>query len=128
MRIAMLCALLTIGSLAIGHAQVPLKSDPIPPSWHQAPGQSPLPNVDEDSSHPHEDAIERLEREQRIELNAKRQKQAIADATRLTALSQELETELAQADFNGTLSAGASKKLDEIIRLAKSVRGKMHRY
>ncbi len=101
MSLALFSAFLWIGSVSVALAQVPLNADPVPPSWHQQPGQNPLPNVD--TSHPHEDVKERLEREQRMALNAKRQKEAVADATRLSQLSKELADELAQTDSNKTL-------------------------
>ena len=50
--------------------------------------------------------------------------QAIADARRLAQLSRELQQELEQAG-DGTLPAPLFRKADEIIKLAKSVKGRM---
>ena len=50
--------------------------------------------------------------------------QAVADARRLAQLSRELQQELEQAG-DGTLPAPLFRKADEIIKLAKSVKGRM---
>lgn len=49
---------------------------------------------------------------------------AVADAQRLAQLSRELQQELERAG-DGTLPAPLFQKADEIIKLAKSVKGKM---
>jgi hypothetical protein len=65
-----------------------------------------------------------MERERRAKYNTQRQTQAMADARRLAQLSRELLDELEHADGE-TLPADTFRKADEIIKLAKSVKGKM---
>jgi peptide deformylase len=65
-----------------------------------------------------------VQREQRARYNAQQQSQAMADARRLAQLARELQDELEHAD-GLTLPAGTFRKADEIIKLAKSVKGKM---
>lgn len=65
-----------------------------------------------------------VQREQRARYNAQQHSQAMADARRLAQLARELQDELEQAD-GLTLPAGTFRKADEIIKLAKSVKGKM---
>lgn len=56
--------------------------------------------------------------------NPKRLAQAVADAKRLAQLSRELQEELERTG-DGTLPAPLFHKADEIIKLAKSVKGRM---
>ena len=56
--------------------------------------------------------------------NPERLTQAVADARRLAQLSRQLQEELEQAG-DGTLPAPLFRKADEIIKLAKSVKGRM---
>ena len=123
MRSAALCVLFLTPALTVALAVAPqLASDPVPPSWTQRPGQNPTPSVK--SPQPYETPQERMQREQRKELNEHRQQQAIADATRLAQLSKELQEEVGRAN-GATVPATAFKKADDIIKLAKSVKDKM---
>lgn len=57
-------------------------------------------------------------------LNAERQKSLVSDAEKLLKLAKELNDELAQSD-SGTMNAQQLHKVEEIGKLAKSVKEKM---
>ena len=117
-------ALLLAAGFALAHGSAPqIGADPVPPTWSQRPGSSPTPNVH--NPQPYDSPQDRMERQQRSEFNDKRQQQAIADATKLAQLSRELQDELTRAN-GATLPATSFKKADDIIKLAKSVKDKMH--
>ena len=58
---------------------------------------------------------------------AEEYKQNLADVERLHALTEELKTGLASKDAN-VLSLTALKRTDEIEKLAKKIRARMHRW
>jgi hypothetical protein len=120
--LALACLVGCLAFPAAFSAELQFGADPVPPTWSQRPGQSPMPNVRNPQAG--ETAQERMEREQRAKNNEKRQAQAVADAARLAQLSKELQEELEHAGA-ATLSAGSFKKADQIIKLAKSVKDKM---
>jgi hypothetical protein len=68
-----------------------------------------------------------MENERRAKYNSEQQAQAVAEARRLAQLSRELQDELEHAGGD-TLPAALFKKADEIIKLAKSVKGKMRSF
>jgi hypothetical protein len=58
-------------------------------------------------------------------LNAERQKALVSETEKLLKLAKEFNDELAAADDSGRLSGQQLRKLDEIGKLAKSVKEKM---
>lgn len=91
---------------------------------------SPQPQISNSSpvtvlgNSPNAEIQDPTEREQRARYNTEQHSQAMADARRLAQLARELQDELEHA--NGfTLPADTFRKADEIIKLAKSVKGKM---
>jgi hypothetical protein len=58
-------------------------------------------------------------------LNAERQKALVSETEKLLKLAKEFNDELAAADDSGRLSGQQLHKLDEIGKLAKSVKEKM---
>jgi hypothetical protein len=93
----------------------------MPSNATQSPAQSPTTVV---GNSPDAEIPDPMERERRAKYNTQRQTQAMADARRLAQLSRELLDELEHADGE-TLPADTFRKADEIIKLAKSVKGKM---
>lgn len=73
---------------------------------------------------PYAEIQDPVQREQRARYNAEQHSKAMADARRLAQLARELQNELEHAD-GLTLPADTFRKADEIIKLAKSVKGKM---
>ena len=95
------------------------KQMPSPPP--QIPNSSPVTVL---GNSPNAEIQDPAQREQRARYNAEQRAQAMADARRLAQLARELQDELEHA--NGfTLPAGTFRKADEIIKLAKSVKGKL---
>lgn len=87
-----------------------------------SPAQFPTTNIRDGDA---EDALLLSERGRLAkDNNPERLAQAVADAKRLAQLSRELQEELEQAG-DGTLPAPVIRKADEIIKLAKSVKGRM---
>jgi hypothetical protein len=72
------------------------------------------------------ETVDLVERQRRAKYNQERQAQAMADSRRLTQLSRELQEELERAG-DETLPVSVFRKADEIIKLARSVKGKMRR-
>jgi hypothetical protein len=125
MRQAMAAMLLALALLPLGAGRAQIGSNPpIPPSWNRDrfPGQNPTPNTP--NSQPTETAAEKMERLQVARMNDKRMQQAVTDAHKLLQLATELKDQLDKAD-QGVVAVDTSKKADEIIKLAKSVKDKM---
>lgn len=117
--------LLTLAFLPIGPGRAQIGSNPpIPPSWNRDrfPGQAPTPNTP--NSQPTETTVEKMERLQAARANDKRMQQAVTDAHKLLDLANQLKDEMDKAN-QGVVAADTSKKADEIIKLAKSVKDKI---
>jgi hypothetical protein len=100
-----------------GRKQMPATSTQIP---------SRLPTTVVGNS-PDAEIPDPMDRERRVRYNREQQAQAMADARRLAQLSRELQDELEHAGGD-TVPATLFKKTDEIIKLAKSVKGKMRSF
>lgn len=98
-------------------------------------GQSPYPQFPSanngqygqhypDSGNPSEQDPNSPEQKRIRALNAARQKSLVSDAEKLLKLAKELNDELAQSD-SGTMNAQQLHKVEEIGKLAKSVKEKM---
>ncbi len=114
---------LTLLPMNAGRAQMG-NNPPVPPSWNRDrfPGQNPTPNAHD--SQPTETAEEKMERLQAARMNDKRMQQAVTDAHKLAQLATELKDEVDKAN-QGVVSVDTSKKADEIVKLAKSVKDKI---
>lgn len=100
-----------------------------PPAWAQADALAFAANslsiiCDLLGNSPNAEIQDPMQREQRARYNAEQHSQAMADARRLAELARQLQDELEHAD-GFTLPADTFRKADEIIKLAKSVKGKM---
>jgi hypothetical protein len=93
----------------------------MPSAAAQTPAHSPTTIV---GNSPDAEIPDPMQDARRARYNSERQAQAMTDARRLAQLSRELQDELEHAGGD-TLPASLFKKADEIIKLAKSVKGKM---
>jgi hypothetical protein len=96
----------------------------MPSTATQSPPESPTTIV---GNPPNAELPDPTQDARRAKYNSERQAQAVTDARRLTQLSNELQEELEHAGGD-TLPATLFKKADEIIKLAKSVKGKMRSF
>jgi hypothetical protein len=96
----------------------------MPSNQTQSPAPSPTTVM---ANSPDAEIPDPMENERRAKYNSEQQAQAMADARRLAQLSRELQDELEHAGGD-TLPATLFKKADEIIKLAKSVKGKMRSF
>ncbi len=96
----------------------------MPSTATQSPPQSPATIV---GISPNAEIPDPMLDERRAGYNSERQAQAMRDARRLAQLSRELQDELEHAG-DDTLPVSLFKKADEIIKLAKSVKGKMRSF
>ncbi|MGI8770719.1 MAG: hypothetical protein ACR2JE_04735 [Acidobacteriaceae bacterium] len=121
--IAAILLTLTLLPISAGRAQIG-SNPPVPPSWNRDrfPGQNPTPNTHD--SQPTETAEEKMERQTSARMNDKRLQQAVTDAHKLLQLATELKDEVDKTN-QGVVSVDTSKKADEIIKLAKSVKDKI---
>ena len=121
--IAAILLTLTLLPISAGRAQIG-SNPPVPPSWNRDrfPGQNPTPNTHD--SQPTETAEEKMERQTSARMNDKRLQQAVTDAHKLLQLAIELKDEVDKTN-QGVVSVDTSKKADEIIKLAKSVKDKI---
>jgi len=98
-------------------------------------GQSPFPQfpssrgdrtgqVSPDGNAPVDQGPNSPEKRRMKLLNAERQKSLVTDADKLLKLARELNEEVAQTE-SGTMSGGQLHKVEEIGKLAKSVKEKM---
>ena len=126
MRYSALCGIfcITCSPLFTAAAQIG-NNPPIPPSWTQRPGQSPIPTVH--NSQPVEDPADRMRREQVEKLNLKHREQAKVDAAKLLELSTALKQQV-DASTSTTVSAKPQVDIDKIINLAKSIKNNLRQY
>jgi hypothetical protein len=96
----------------------------MPSTATQSPPESPTTII---GNSPNAELPDPMQDARRAKYNSERQAQAMTDARRLTQLSNELQEELEHAGGD-TLPATLFKKADEIIKLAKSVKGKMRSF
>lgn len=89
--------------------------------------QSPAPPAIILGDSPNAEIREPMQDERRAQYNGERQAQAMTDARRLAQLSKELKDELEHAGSD-RLPASLFEKTDEIIKLAKSVKGNMRSF
>jgi hypothetical protein len=86
-------------------------------------GHSPIPRQDVETLSA-DDANPTSTQKRQLALNAQRQKQMVADASKLLKLAQELNDEVA-ASHPGAWAPEQLRKIAEIEKLARSVREKM---
>jgi hypothetical protein len=123
--VALLAGCLGFLHVAVGVSQSQHGRKQMPSTSTQRPTQLPLTTF---GGFPDDrGAVDSVERKRRAKYDQELQAQIMADSRRLTLLSRELQEELERAEGDGTLPVSLSKKADDIIKLAKSVKDKMRR-
>jgi hypothetical protein len=122
--VALLAGCLSFLQVAVGVSQSQHGRKQLPSTSTRSSSQLPMTNTGGFPDDP--ETVDLVERQRRAKYNQERQAQAMADSRRLTQLSRELQEALERAG-DETLPVSVFRKADEIIKLARSVKGKMRR-